>query len=117
MFKPKIKRMNEFVKFITFNTAKAITLAPFGIYIKDKYLKDEYIINHEKIHWKQEMEMFIIFFYIWYFMEWLWKTGIYGQRAYENLSHEREAFKYTYDLNYLKTRKIYSWIKYLSKSI
>ena len=35
--KPKIKKMNGFVRFITFGWAAGITLSPFGIYIQEKY--------------------------------------------------------------------------------
>ncbi len=57
--KPKVKKMNGFVLFITGGWAAGITLAPFGIYIKEKYLTWTKIINHEKIHWQQQMEMIV----------------------------------------------------------
>lgn len=63
MCKPKIKKMGGFVQFITGGWAAAITLAPFGIYVKEKYLPPYYnydeIENHEKIHWAQQMEMIV----------------------------------------------------------
>lgn len=110
--------MNWFVRLITFGWAAGITLAPFGIYILKKYwdyptYTFERIINHERIHWKQQLEMGIIFFYIWYLLEWFIKLFIYGKKAYYNISFEREANAYENDFNYLKTRKTYSWIHYI----
>lgn len=46
--KPKVKKMNWFVSLITFGWASGITLAPFGIYIQEKYLNWLWIQNHEK---------------------------------------------------------------------
>jgi hypothetical protein len=105
--------MNKFVKFITGGWAAGITLAPFGIYLMKKYLKNKFIINHENIHWKQQMEMLIIFFYLWYIIEWIVKLFIYGKFSYYNLSFEREAYKYENNLNYIKNRKHFSWFKYI----
>lgn len=109
----RVKIMNGFVEFITGGWAAGITLAPFGIYLKKEYIMYKDIVNHESIHWKQQMEMLIIFFYIWYIFEWLFKLLIHGRRAYYYLSFEREAYNYEHDVNYLKNRKHYTWIKFL----
>lgn len=113
MCKPKIKKMNKFVSFITFGWAAGICLSPFGIYLKEKYLNGKRIINHELIHWEQQMEMLIIFFYLWYLIEWFIKLFKYGKKSYYNISFEREAKLNENNYNYLETRKFFSWIKYL----
>lgn len=115
MCKIRIKKMNWFVKFITFGWATGITLAPFGVYIKEKYLTNVRTINHESIHWKQQLEMLIIFFYVWYFIEWLIRIFINFEKAYKSLSFEREAYANDDNLDYLKTRKPFAWLKYMSK--
>jgi len=102
-----IKKMNWFVKLITFGWPAAITLAPFGIYIREDYIDNTRIRKHESIHWAQQLEMFIIFFYVWYFVEWVVKLFIFGKKAYKNLSFEREARTLNENRNY------YAWIKYL----
>ena len=107
----KIKEINWFVKLLTFGNVKGITLAPFGIYIQKDYLNWEWVINHENIHWKQQIEMLIIPFYLWYFIEWFIKLFIYGKRAYRNISFEREAYDNQFNPDYLKIRKQYSWIQ------
>jgi len=116
MCKLKIKKMNWFVKLITFGWAAGITLSPFGVYIKEKYLSNKIMINHESIHWKQQLEMLIIFFYLWYLIEWLIRIPINGKKAYISLSFEREAHDNDNNLDYIKTRKHFSWIKYIKKS-
>ncbi len=92
-----------------------ITLYPF-IFLKKKDLKsNKLLINHEKIHLKQQVELLLIFFYIFYGLEWFIKYFKYknGYIAYQNLSFEREAYKNEKNFNYLKTRKFWAFIKYL----
>jgi NADH:ubiquinone oxidoreductase subunit 5 (subunit L)/multisubunit Na+/H+ antiporter MnhA subunit len=105
-----------FVKTITFGFAAAITLWPFGIFLlKDKYLNNAILINHEAIHWKQSQELLGIFFYIFYVLEWFVKLFFYGKNAYYNISFEREANYYENNLEYTKTRKHFKWIKFIFK--
>ena len=86
---------------------------------KDDYIKkygEERLnnsINHESIHIKQQAEMLVIFFYIWYLIEWFIKLFKYEKGAYMNLSFEREAYGNARYKDYLNIRKKYSWIKYL----
>lgn len=94
----------------------------FGIlFVRKEFYLNEYDLIHETIHTKQMLEMLVIFFYLWYVIEWLIrlvkiainKGDIYN--AYWNLSFEEEARDNQYDRNYLKNRKPYSWIKYYGK--
>ena len=87
---------------------KGIAIFPFAI-VRDK--SDKKLVNHEKIHLRQQLEMLVIPFYIWYFTEWLIKGA--DNQAYRNISFERESFGNEENLSYLRTRKPYSWIKYL----
>lgn len=72
------------------------------------------LINHERIHTRQMLEMGILFFYLWYLIEWLIRLPMKG-RAYTNLSFEREAYQNMYDMNYLERRKLFAWTKYLKR--
>lgn len=92
-----------------------ITLWPWIII---RPYKGEVTINHETIHIKQQQELLVIPFYIIYILEWFIKLFIYGspKSAYRNLSFEREAYKNEYNMNYVKSRKLFSWVKYLFKS-
>lgn len=91
-----------------------LTLYPF-IFLKEKDLKqDASLINHEKIHLKQQLELLIVFFYLFYGLEWLIKLLKYknGYLAYRNLSFEREAYENEDNLNYIKNRKTWAFINY-----
>ena len=107
----RIKQINKFLKFFLNDGVIGITLCPFGIYVND--VNDTFVLNHEKIHWKQQIEMLVIPFYIWYFIEFLIKK-LTTNNGYRNISFEKEAYENDKDLNYLKNRKPYSWFKYLS---
>jgi hypothetical protein len=72
------------------------------------------IINHEKIHWKQQLEMFILFFYFWYLAEWFIRIFTNFGKAYYSISFEREAYNNDSNLEYIKTRKKFSWFKYMN---
>lgn len=109
----KIAQMTSFLSSILGKNIIGITLAPFGIYLKKDYLSSEAVINHESIHWKQQMEMLVIFFYLWYIIEWFCKYIIHGSQSYYYISFEREAYKYDDDSEYLKNRKHFGWIKFL----
>ena len=92
-----------------------LTIYPF-IFLKNKSLKnDAKLINHEKIHLKQQLELFWIFFFIWYTSEYILKLFKYRNHylAYINISFEKEAYEHENNLNYLLYRKPYSFLKYL----
>ncbi|MBP7232405.1 MAG: hypothetical protein KBA28_10805 [Syntrophaceae bacterium] len=72
-------------------------------------------LNHEAIHTAQMKEMLFIFFYLWYFLEWLFRLRR-KTSAYRRISFEREAYYHEHDKDYLKNRKPYHWIRYLSQT-
>ena len=111
----KIKEKNGLVKFFFGDGIAAVTLAPFGIYMDIEYLTNTDTINHESIHWQQQLEMGILPFYIWYFLEYFIRYITFQSQPYYNISMEREAYKNSSNPNYLQTRKPYSWFKYLIK--
>ena len=112
----KVKVRPNFVKAITFGFAAAITIWPFGIFLrKIEYLSNHRMINHESIHWEQQKEMGGIFFYLLYLLEWIVKLFIHGRKAYVNLAAEREAYEFDDDMFYLDDRKRYKWLKYIFK--
>jgi len=114
MSSKRIKKMPGLVRFLIFDRMTGITLAPFGIYIRESHIQDTRIVNHELIHWEQQAEMFFIFFYIWYVAEWLVRVALKGRRgAYRSISFEKEAHGNDGDKDYLHERRRYAWINYL----
>jgi hypothetical protein len=97
-----------------FNKYIAITIFPF-IIINKIYKGDLVLVNHEKIHIKQQIELLWIPFFIWYFVEFLIRLIQYKNwnLAYRNISFEREAYQNEHDFEYLKNRKIFGFIDYL----
>jgi hypothetical protein len=71
--------------------------------------------NHELIHSLQMREMLFVFFYLWYFVEWLVKLIRYRNwnKAYNAISFEREAYQNDWDDNYKDNRRKYSWFKFV----
>lgn len=94
---------------------KGLAIFPF-IFMKDHNLrKDKIFINHEKIHLRQQIEMVWIFFFIWYFVEFLYHWILKKNKieAYYNISFEKEAYANEMNIDYLNKRKIWSFLKYL----
>ncbi|WP_417289851.1 hypothetical protein [Corallibacter sp.] len=91
-----------------------ITIYPF-VFLKYKALKkDAVLLNHEKIHLKQQLELLIIPFYLLYLIEFFIRLVQYKNMyaAYKNISFEREAYVNEKDLDYLKTRPFYTFVSY-----
>jgi hypothetical protein len=94
----------------------AITLWPVGIFFNSKgWRNSPTTVRHEKIHWEQQKEMGGILFYVWYLVEYLFRLIRYrnADKAYRAISFELEAHIYSWDDQYLRTRKRYAWIKFL----
>ncbi len=84
--------------------------------MKRKELKDDFVfINHERIHLRQQLEMLVLPFFIWYITEYVIRYIYYrnSYKAYSNISFEREAYRNESNLNYLKNRSSWAFIKYL----
>lgn len=78
--------------------------------------KYDLMINHESIHTEQQKDLLYIFFYIWYVIEWFLKLFYYfdSDKAYHNISFEREAYANESDMNYISDkRKKFSFLKYI----
>lgn len=93
----------------------AITLFPVILLRRPEDRYDKTLINHEKIHLRQQLELLIIFFYLWYVIEYyFWYFRLKDSfLAYKYISFEREAFAMEDDHDYLKTRKLWSFWKYI----
>lgn len=129
-------------KVFLFPSYKAITLV-YNSFFKHKVEEckpDD--INHERIHQIQQIECSIVglvlgiilwlsfsisfwwvvaltfgFFYLWYIIEYLiirffakWNKQ---SERYHDVSFEEEAHNNDHDLEYIRKRKHYSWVKYV----
>lgn len=73
------------------------------------------LLNHERIHLRQQAELGILPFYLWYVVEYLIRRLRYGDHytAYRNISFEREAFANDMNMVYLKQRRWWAFWRYL----
>lgn len=127
---------------IPFKGYKVIAILPFIFARKSaKWLKD-YVVNHETIHLRQQLEvliasliiilaMILIFgiswwwmsasllvYYAWYVAEWLIRWAVCHDRnlAYKNIAFEQEAYLNEHDMGYLKDRRLFAWVEYIGKT-
>lgn len=84
-----------------------VTIFPF-VFLKYKALKEDVVLlNHERIHLQQQIELLIIPFFVIYGFEFLIRLLQYKRwsLAYRNISFEREAYFQEAQLDYLKYRR------------
>ena len=75
-------------------------------------------INHESIHLKQQIELLVLPFFLWYGVEWIVRLIQYKnlKEAYRNISFEREAYNNEGDEGYLDgIREPFEFLHYLRK--
>ncbi len=94
---------------------RGITIFPFIFLVRTALKYDVVLINHEKIHLRQQLELLILPFYVWYVVEFIirylrcrnWSV------AYQSISFEKEAYHNEKDLDYLKSRSFWNFLKYI----
>jgi len=94
---------------------RGLTVFPF-VFIKSAFDSDnKTLVNHEKIHIRQQLEMLVLPFFVWYFVEYGVRLLQYknANLAYRNISFEREAYANEQHFDYLKKRTFFSFIKYM----
>jgi len=91
-----------------------MAIYPFILLHKAKLKSHTKLLNHERIHLRQQVEMLILPFYVWYLLEYLVCLIIYRDRnlAYRNISFEREAYANEGNLLYLKNRPFWKFLSY-----
>lgn len=91
-----------------------MALFPF-ILLKDKHQKtDRVLVNHERIHLRQQMELLVLPFYLLYLLNYLINLLRYKNHylAYFNIVFEKEAYACDRKPGYLNNRPFYAWLKY-----
>lgn len=92
-----------------------LSLWPFIILRNTALRHDRTLINHERIHLRQQAELLLVFFYPLYLLEWVLKSVWYRDfyKGYRNISFEREAYLQQQNLDYLEERRPFQFINYL----
>ena len=101
-------------KYLTPKWVRGITLFPFIVLSEKSDRNNAVLLNHEKIHIRQQLEMLVLLFFVIYLTEFLIGYVKYRnwQLAYKNISFEREAYANEKDLCYLKQRPFWRFLKY-----
>lgn len=85
---------------------RGLAVFPFVFvkYHEDK--ENKIFVNHERIHLRQQLELLILPFFIWYLLEYCVRLVQYknANLAYRNISFEREAYANESNLEYLGNR-------------
>jgi len=102
-------------KYLTPKGFRGITFFPFVFLMDKKDKLNPVFVNHEKVHIRQQLEMLVVPFFIWYGIEFLFRLWQFKNRraAYYNISFEREAYQNEKDLDYLKKRSFWKFLNYI----
>lgn len=106
-------RFKGFLLHTTFLRVDGMALFPF--ILSRRKTPSRYFLNHERIHLRQQIELGLVIFYLWYLVEYLIRLARYRKHylAYLHISFEREAYTHERDLGYLEKRRFCAWWKYL----
>jgi hypothetical protein len=91
-----------------------MALWPF-IIVKHAGLKqDRILLNHERIHHRQQIELLLVGFYFLYLLHYCWNRlalRLCHHEAYNAIIFEKEAFRHEADLTYLQHRKPFNYVQ------
>ncbi|MBK7149792.1 MAG: hypothetical protein IPH78_13520 [Bacteroidetes bacterium] len=93
----------------------ALAIYPFVI-VKNKALATHSeLLNHEKIHHRQQVELLILPFYLIYLLNYVFNLLRYKnhEQAYRQIVFEQEAFAMDKGLHYLNKRKRFAFVKWI----
>lgn len=95
---------------------RGIAVFPFILIKYDFDKSNGVFVNHEKIHLRQQLELLVIPFFVWYVLEYLIRLVQYQNMdlAYRNISFEREAYAKETELDYLKQRSFFQFLHYIT---
>jgi len=110
-------RIPYFVVYVPFLNVAGMAIFPFILVGKKHYRYDAILINHEKIHLAQQLELLVLPFYFCYLGNYLINLFFYQghHEAYLNIFFEREAYAYEGDLNYLRKRRFWAFLQFWKK--
>mgnify|MGYP001555253836 CR=1 FL=1 len=95
--------------------ARAVAIFPF-IFIRDESQNMPWLINHEHIHFSQQLETLFIGVALISLIEYLYARLVLGyskQQAYLYQASEQEAYRNQQDQSYLKNRNFAEYYRYI----
>lgn len=93
-------------KYIPFGNYDSMNIFGYIFAKEERKPLPKYIVNHEAIHTAQMKELLYVPFYILYGVEYIIKLLRYfnADKAYKNISFEKEAYANQYNYSYLDER-------------
>jgi hypothetical protein len=94
---------------------RGLTVFPFVV-LRERNAQDYLVLmNHERIHLRQQIELMVLPFFVIYGLDFLVKLIRYRDKnlAYRNVVFEREAYENEIDLTYLKSRSLWRFLRYI----
>ena len=94
-----------------------MAIFPFILLGERKDVSNIVMLQHEKIHLRQQLELLILPFFIWYGIEYVIRLLQYKNKdmAYRNISFEREAYANESQKDFLKERRFWNFLNYLKE--
>lgn len=95
--------------------AAAMAIYPFMLFKNKRVSLDSRVIRHELIHFRQQLELLVLPFYILYLLNYLLYLIIHRDhdKAYHKICFELEAYANDQDADYLLDRNMFAWFRYL----
>lgn len=93
---------------------RGLTVFPFVFLKQRESVADVVLLNHEKIHLRQQSELLVLPFFVWYTLAFLCHFLMEkdAKKAYRAIPFEREAYANEKDLHYLKQRSFWCFLNY-----
>lgn len=100
-----------------FKDYRAMAIFPFIVLRYSEDRNNKVLVNHEKIHFRQQLELLFFPFFLWYFLEYVVRLIQKGdtRKAYFSISFEKECYAHEQDLEYLKKRPFWAFLKFYGK--
>jgi hypothetical protein len=99
---------------LPFMKVRGMAIFPFIFLRRREFKQDAVLVNHEKIHIRQQLELFILPFFMLYFINYLYNLIQCRNHtaAYRNIIFEKEAYDHDHEPGYLSRRKHFASFSY-----
>jgi len=96
---------------VPFLHVQGMTLFPFVLIRNKSLLSDPKFVRHERIHLCQQIELWVLPFYVLYLWQYFTgrRQGLSHDQAYRQITFEREAYRYESQKGYLRSRPGRAW--------
>lgn len=102
-------------KWLCLPGAGAWTLFPF-IFVRSNQYLTKRVITHERIHLRQQAELLIIPFFVFYILNGILNIFLMAKPSfYKAIVFEKECFANEHDSRYLHNMKWYGWISWIGR--